>query len=48
MNTTLLWAVTLAYAGQAGIAAYGKNYAGAVILIGYVIANIGLIVSFRG
>lgn len=42
-NTALLWIVTLLYIGQAGVSLWHGQPAAAVIVGGYVIANLGLI-----
>lgn len=41
----LLVVVTVLYAGQVVQSAWQGQYAQAVIVVGYVIANVGLIVS---
>ena len=45
MNTIGLWTVTLIYAGQGAIWIRNGLYADALIICGYVIANVGLIVK---
>ncbi|MGD9769604.1 MAG: hypothetical protein AB7U62_18375 [Pseudolabrys sp.] len=45
MNTALLWIVTLLYAGQGALWLRNGLYADALILGGYVVANVGLIVK---
>ena len=45
MNNALLWIVTLLYAGQSAIWIRAGQYADALIVTGYVIANVGLIVK---
>lgn len=44
MNTICLWIVTLLYAGQGAIWIREGQYADALIVSGYVVANVGLIV----
>lgn len=44
MNTLCLWLVTLLYAVQGAIWIRAGQYADALIVSGYVIANVGLIV----
>jgi hypothetical protein len=46
MSNILLWLVTALYAGQVGVALWNKEMPQAMILGGYVFANIGLIWSF--
>lgn len=43
----LVWLVTLEYAIAAGFFISKHNYAQATILAGYVLANIGLLWSFK-
>jgi hypothetical protein len=44
-QSALLWIVTLLYAGQAAIWIRAGKLSDALILGGYVIANVGLIVK---
>lgn len=44
-GTVLLWIVTALYAGQAGVSAWRGEWAHAVIVGGYTVANLGLIWS---
>ena len=44
-STFLLWIVTLLYAGQVGVSIWYGQSAHAMIVGGYVIANLGLIWS---
>lgn len=46
-GTLPLWIVTGLYCWQAGAAAWNGQWAQAVILTGYTIANLGLIWSMR-
>lgn len=46
-NTLLLWIVTILYSAQAGLLVRAGHYAGATILGGYVVANLGLIWSLK-
>lgn len=46
-GTVLLWLVTLLYAGQAAVSLWKGQVPHAVIIGGYVIANLGLIWSMR-
>lgn len=45
MNSIGLWIVTLLYAGQGAIWIRAGQYSDALIVSGYVIANVGLIVK---
>lgn len=45
MNALGLWIVTLIYAGQSAVWIYQGKLAEALILIGYVIAGVGLIIQ---
>lgn len=47
MGTALLWIVTALYAGQAGVSLWQGQTPHAVIVGGYVLANIGLIWSMK-
>jgi hypothetical protein len=47
MNTLCLWTVTALYGVQAGVALNAGNPASALIMAGYVLANLGLIWSMR-
>ena len=45
MNSICLWIVTLLYASQGAIWIRAGQYADALIVSGYVVANVGLIVK---
>lgn len=45
MTTALLWIVTMLYAGQGMIWILSGKYSDALIVTGYVIANVGLIMK---
>jgi hypothetical protein len=47
MNTLCLWTVTALYGAQAGISLVAGKPASALIMGGYVLANLGLIWSMR-
>lgn len=47
MSMALIWIVTALYLGQAGVWLWQGKPDGALILLGYAIANTGLIWSMR-
>jgi len=47
MNSLLIWLVTALYTAQAGICFWNGQPPQGTILIGYALANVGLIWSMR-
>lgn len=47
MSTILIWLVSALYAGQVVVCLWNHQWAQALLLFGYVLANVGLILTMR-